>query len=264
MKNKLIILAPLILAILMFAGCAEHKETDDDSTGSETTAADGQDTSAVGDTTDEAVVTDIPPGIETSIIRLEGNGSTATLIVTVTTPAGNDRTTPLPSQTTTEEGKATTTSAQQQASQVSFRDIEFPKQGSIFAHLSIPTSGVSRDVYYGDTSALLRNGLGTSTSGTLPGQLGRTIIAGHNTKDMLRGLETVKTGDVIEIKTTYGDYRYEITKTLIADHDDASAIATPSGEDYLLLYTCYPFDSLYTDERFFVHAKRISGPNLVD
>ncbi|MBQ5559258.1 MAG: sortase, partial [Lachnospiraceae bacterium] len=63
------------------------------------------------------------------------------------------------------------------------------------------------------------------------------------------------------IRTNYGNYQYEITGTKITDNEDRSAYDLAKNEENLIMYTCYPFDTLgLTNLRAFIYAKYVSGP----
>ena len=264
MKKKLMVLAPLAFAMLMFFGCSARIT---DESGDESGTESGQASTDVSGASD----TEAP---ETTIIVVEANGTTATMVLTVTEPE-QETTTPTsggsqsqsvtttsaasPQETPSESEENVTTPADEK---VNISDISFPSYGTIFASLKIESIGVNLDVFFGDDNQSLKNGLGMYTGSSLPGKGGRTIIAGHNTEKMLRKLGDAKIGEKIVIKTTYGTYVYEITSTEITSNTDTSAIVTPAGE-YLVLYTCYPFTSLWTQQRYFVQAKKISGPVIV-
>ena len=47
-----------------------------------------------------------------------------------------------------------------------------------------------------------------------------------------------------------------------ANKDDFDETQLYDTEEYLMMYTCYPFDSLSTDQRYFVYAKKVSGPTI--
>ena len=51
----------------------------------------------------------------------------------------------------------------------------------------------------------------------------------------------------------------------VKDYQDATAYDFTRTDENLIMYTCYPFDALgFTPDRYFVYAKYVSGPVLVD
>ena len=106
----------------------------------------------------------------------------------------------------------------------------------------------------------MRYGVGIYNGSFIPGYGKTILVAGHN-NTYFNGLKYAKKGQIIKIRTNYGNYRYEITDTQIKDKNDRSAYDLSADHENLILYTCYPFDELgLTPNRFFVYAKPVSGP----
>lgn len=149
--------------------------------------------------------------------------------------------------------------------EVALSKITYPQNGDLYGKITIAGSTVDAPVYYGDAPKQLNNGAGTyvnSTGAGLPGENKTILLGGHNTT-FFNGLQTVKEGDVITFNTNYGKYRYEVTKTQIADADATDTYDFTRTDENLILYTCYPFDAFgLTPERYFVYAKYTSGPKI--
>lgn len=146
---------------------------------------------------------------------------------------------------------------------VSAEDVEFPGLNKQFGELKIKGTTVDTKLFYGDGNVALRNGVGIYGGSFIPGYGKTILVAGHN-NTYFNGLKTVKKGDIIKINTSYGNYEYKITKTAIRDHEDKKAYDLSADYENLILYTCYPFDSLgLTNERFFVYADKVKGPEIV-
>lgn len=146
---------------------------------------------------------------------------------------------------------------------VNAEDVEYPSIDKQFGTLKIENCSVDAKLFFGDGSIALRNGVGVYAGSFIPGY-GRTIlISGHN-NTYFNGLKNVKKGDIVKIRTSYGNYEYRINKTGIAKADDKSAYDLNAQEENLIMYTCYPFDELgLTEKRFFVYGEKISGPAIV-
>ena len=121
---------------------------------------------------------------------------------------------------------------------------------------------IRADLYFGDSWYVLGNGVGIYNGSAIPGY-GRTVlIAGHN-NTYFNGLKYAEEGQIIKIRTNYGNYKYEITGTKITDCEDRSAYDLNKNEENIILYTCYPFDTLgLTNLRAFIYAKYVSGPMI--
>lgn len=143
-------------------------------------------------------------------------------------------------------------------------DIQYPKYGEHFAELIIDDCGVSTKLFMGDGDISLRNGAGTYYGSFIPGYGGTILVAGHNST-VFNGLKNAQVGQLVKIKTSYGNYTYEITNTAVKRNNDRTAFDLSADEENLIMYTCYPFDELgLTNQRYFVYAKFVSGPIITD
>lgn len=145
---------------------------------------------------------------------------------------------------------------------VPISEIQYPKTGELFGELIIEDCSIDNKLFFGDGNVALRNGVGVYNGSFIPGY-GRTIlVAGHN-NTYFNGLKNAKEGQIVNIRTSYGNYTYEITGTAVKKATDTSAYDLSATEENLIMYTCYPFDELgLTNKRFFVYAKYVSGPQI--
>lgn len=142
-------------------------------------------------------------------------------------------------------------------------EVEYPKIDKQFGEIKIKEAGVNAKLFFGDGTIPLRNGVGVYAGSFIPGYGKTILVAGHN-NTYFNGLKNVKKNDIVKIRTSYGNYQYKVTGTKIHDSDDKTAYDLGKDEENLVLYTCYPFDELgLTNKRFFVYAKKISGPEIV-
>lgn len=137
--------------------------------------------------------------------------------------------------------------------------IVYPQYNTQFGELIIDECGVYSKLFFGDGNIALRNGVGVYNGSFIPGY-GRTIlVAGHN-NTYFNGLKYAEAGQKVVIKTSYGNYEYEITGTAVKKATDSTAYDIDADYENLVMYTCYPFDELgLTSQRFFVYAKLVSG-----
>ncbi|MBR2108654.1 MAG: sortase [Ruminococcus sp.] len=146
---------------------------------------------------------------------------------------------------------------------VDAEDVDYPSIDKQFGTLEIKNRGVDAKLFFGDGYVPLRNGVGVYAGSFIPGYGKTILVSGHN-NTYFNGLKNVKTGDIVKIRTSYGNYEYQINKTRIADANDKSTYDLGANEENLVMYTCYPFDELgLTEQRFFVYADKISGPEIV-
>lgn len=140
--------------------------------------------------------------------------------------------------------------------------ITFPVYGTRFGQLEIPAAAIKADLYFGDGTEELNNGVGIYNGSFIPGY-GRTIlVAGHN-HTFFHTLGNAKTGDSIKIGTNYGEYVYKITKAQVHSVNDRTAYDINANKENLILYTCYPFNCIgLTQQRYYVYAEYVSGPEI--
>ena len=71
-------------------------------------------------------------------------------------------------------------------------------------------------------------------------------------------MRDVRLGDVLRLKTPYGNFDYKVRETLIVKPADVWVI-DPTPTSMLTLISCYPFDYIgHAPERFVVRAERIT------
>lgn len=146
---------------------------------------------------------------------------------------------------------------------VKLEDFQYPWFGDLYGTVKIERLGIDCNLYMGDTSKMLRKGAGTYYGASIPGSRQTTIIAAHCTT-YFKPLEKTQVGDLIHITTTYGDYEYEVTETKIVKATEESAFDYTIPGERLILYTCYPLNTLRArTQRFVVYAKLNSG-TLID
>lgn len=147
---------------------------------------------------------------------------------------------------------------------IDISEIEYPKYGEHFAQLIIDDCSIDTELFMGDGDIALRNGAGIYYGSFIPGYGGTILVAGHN-NTVFNGLKNAEKGQTVTIKTSYGNYTYEITETAVKSSDDRSAFDLNADTENLIMYTCYPFDELgLTRNRYFVYAKFVSGPIITN
>lgn len=115
-------------------------------------------------------------------------------------------------------------------------------------------------VFFGDENALLKQGAGMWTNSRFCGQNGKVVLSAHVTSHFYE-LEDTNVGDRVTMDTVYGSYVYEVIKTVIFNYKDPSLLKPQSGEDILVMYTCYPRKNGYQfkTERLALICKKIEG-----
>lgn len=141
-------------------------------------------------------------------------------------------------------------------------EVKYPRGGDMYGRIIMEELRIDVPLYLGDTNEILRYGAGQFMGSVYPGELGTSLIGGHNTDGFGR-LIGAQVGDVVQVPTTYANYTYQVTDVSIQNKDavDIQSILGQRDESLLLLYTCYPVDSIgMTDDRLFVTCERIDGP----
>ncbi len=115
----------------------------------------------------------------------------------------------------------------------------------------------------GDDDEALEIAVGHLPDTPLPWEPGNSAVAAHR-DGIFRPLENVRNGDRVIVRTTRGDFEYQVQNTQIVRPTDLSVLE-PLGDDALTLITCYPFNYIGSaPKRFIVHAIRTAGPMTGD
>lgn len=142
--------------------------------------------------------------------------------------------------------------------------IDYPVGGQLYGKVKIEKLQLNVPLYFGDTEEILREGAGQFMGSVYPGELGTTLIGGHNVDDLGK-LGAAQVGDEITLQTTYGNYVYRINRLDVRDKKDKEIndMIYQRNDRRLILYTCYPIDNLgLTNERLFAIGEFVSGPMI--
>jgi sortase A len=128
--------------------------------------------------------------------------------------------------------------------------------GNLIGKLTIPRLKESYPLIYGTTIADLAKGVGVLEEGSIPGEIGHSILSGHR-DTVFRDLWKVEDGDLLIVETIEGTYTYEVVNRRVVDENDQTVIV-PSIDPILTLVTCYPFQYIGpAPERYIVSSKLI-------
>lgn len=125
--------------------------------------------------------------------------------------------------------------------------------GSYIGNVSCERIGLNEEVYYGYNRVSMRNGGGLDSRSYLFGMGGVTKIAGYSSN--FGSLYNIKKGDVIEVESNLGNFKYKVYKTGL------SATVEDADKDTLILGTTKSnkaFSSL-AEEYYYVYASLIDG-----
>ncbi len=136
--------------------------------------------------------------------------------------------------------------------------------GNAVAILVIPEMDLDMVVVEGTDAASLQKGPGHYTNTAYPWEdSGRVGIAGHRTTygAPFWSLDELRTGDRITLKTEYGIYDYEVTRSVITDPSgvlpSGASVLDQTKKPTLVLTTCNPRFS--ASQRLIVFAERVGG-----
>ena len=133
-----------------------------------------------------------------------------------------------------------------------------PKVGSVIGSLSIPRLKRVIPIVEGTGTKELKKGVGHYIGSVLPGVSDNSVLAGHR-DSVFRNLGDVKLGDLLTVKTSYGDFVYEVHKIRIVTANDRTVIV-PTPDAVLTLSTCYPFRFIgNAPKRYIVQAGLVIG-----
>lgn len=129
-----------------------------------------------------------------------------------------------------------------------------PKKGDKIGILHIPSIQAKVPMWAGTDASQLSKGVGVHNLG-LPGEAELVGLAGHRETAFRRAGELQK-GDRIILDTDQGRFTYRVSRTWITDENDRSVIRR-TGKPTAVGYTCYPFDSPDSPQRFVFEAELV-------
>ena len=152
----------------------------------------------------------------------------------------------------------------------------FLSPGSYIGTIKCNRWGLNLSIYYSGpfdnySASLAQAHVDASNKGDVFGQpfgvKGGSYVGDHNTQTgYLWG--KAKPGDKIYITTPYGQFLYQVTHISYGDYIDNQIYDRTTGINMygsgydLVMYTCYPFNMIETDQRWLVYANLIDGTIL--
>ncbi|CZT56835.1 Sortase family protein [Eubacteriaceae bacterium CHKCI005] len=147
----------------------------------------------------------------------------------------------------------------EQKDTIDAKSITMPRYESIYGEIECSAADFKVPLIFGDSNKALAEGGAQYIGSALPG-FGSTILVGGHSSTLFKNLESVELGDIIEVRTHYGTYQYQVNDIQIYDYQDSSAYDLSADQEQLVLYSCYPFGIIGTSKRYFVYADYVSGP----
>lgn len=134
----------------------------------------------------------------------------------------------------------------------------YPNFAEQYATLKIKKIGIDAPIYFGATDEIILKGVGHDSGSYFAGENGTIIMCEHDYMNNFKRIGELKNGDIIEIKTDYGDFYYELYDEQIVLETETDKLPIQKEKEILMLYTCYPIkDTEKTPYRYVIYAKKI-------
>lgn len=134
----------------------------------------------------------------------------------------------------------------------------YPNFAEQYATLKIKKIGIDAPIYFGVTDEIILKGVGHDSGSYFAGENGTIIMCEHDYMNNFKRIGELKNGDIIEIKTDYGDFYYELYDEQIVLETETDKLPIQKEKEILMLYTCYPIkDTEKTPYRYVIYAKKI-------
>ena len=134
----------------------------------------------------------------------------------------------------------------------------YPAFGDSYGTLIINKIGVNAPIIFGANDETILKGVGHDSGSYFPGEGGSIIMCEHNYMNNFSRLGELKNGDIIEVKTGYGDFYYKKYDEQIVMETEYGKLPIQENKEIIMIYTCYPFKGTdRTQYRYVVYAEKI-------
>lgn len=132
----------------------------------------------------------------------------------------------------------------------------------VMAYIEIESINVYLPIYHGTSDTVLAVGVGHMEGTSLPvgGESTHCVLTAHtglSTSKLFTDVDQLEIGDTFVIYVLGETLTYEVDQILIVDPDDATNLLIVEGEDYVTLFTCYPYG--VNSHRMLVRGHRIEN-----
>lgn len=133
----------------------------------------------------------------------------------------------------------------------------------MMGYIDIPKIQVHLPVYHGIEESALQAGAGHWPGTSLPagGAGTHCILTAHTglvKAKMFTDLDQIKEGDTFSLSILDRSLNYQVDQIEITEPDDQEHLLIVDGEDYVTLYTCYPYGK--NTHRLLVRGRRVEAP----
>src|SRR5215469_13993837 len=113
-----------------------------------------------------------------------------------------------------------------------------PRIGEPVGEIEVPRLALKAVILQGDSSQVLRRGVGHLPGTPMPGEPGNVALAGHR-DSFFRPLRGIHPGDIITLSIDTGTFHYKVDSTSVVSSRDVGVLRA-SGRNELTLVTCFP------------------------
>jgi len=195
----------------------------------------------------------------TPVTIVDTSTTTSSSEIAPTTESTSPPTTDEPATTSTEDEPTTDVESTVETTPPATYGTVEPGQG--IATMKIPKINITAFVLAGSSPAQMATAVGHLSTTSAPGQIGNAVVVGYRTQEpgLLRDLDLLAVGDVIEVDTVLGGvYYYQVDGTVVVEPTNASIVtASVPNKATLTVITCTPKAS--TLQRLVVHAALVES-----
>jgi sortase A len=149
------------------------------------------------------------------------------------------------------------------AHDVSIIELHLPRIGEPVGEIEIPRLALKAVILQGDSSQVLRRGVGHLLGTPMPGEWGNVALAGHR-DSFFRPLRQIRPGDIIILRTLGRQFQYRVESTRVVSLANIEVLAATDKRE-LTLVTCFPFNYVgAAPHRFVVRAAQVSADGQVE
>lgn len=121
-----------------------------------------------------------------------------------------------------------------------------PLDNNMMGYIDIPEINIHLPIYKGTDEKQLQSGVGWWVGSSLPtgGQSTHCILTAHTglvKAKLFTDLDQLEEGDSFTLTVLNRKMTYEIDQIRIVDPQDMTELYIQNGNDYVTLYTCYPY-----------------------
>ena len=138
-----------------------------------------------------------------------------------------------------------------------------PGIGEPVGEIEIPRLALKAIILQGDSSQVLRRGVGHLPRTPMPGEWGNVGLAGHR-DSFFRSLRHIRPGDMITLHTLKGQFQYRVESTRVVSPANIEVLAATDKRE-LTLVTCFPFNYVgAAPHRFVVRALQVPASDHLE